>query len=419
MKKLTKIMTLAATAAILLNSCGPRGGSGFPEAASQRDTIYPLGFLTDTLELVEGKVRNGEAFTTMIRSLGMSASDAYRLSRMCDSVFDVTRVRAGNPIDAYYSGDSSARKLEYVVYAHDKIVSTVFKCKDSLALWKVEKPVDTLRRYADVIISSNLWDDMKAADASPLLIISLSELYAWTVDFFILQPGDRFRALYNERQVDGETLDIEGIDYAVYNRDTSFIRAVRFDQGDGGNQYWQTDGQSMRKAFLKAPLKFTRVSSRFSYRRRHPIYGTVRPHTGVDYAAPAGTPVQALGDGVVLSAGWGGGGGNTVKIRHNSVYTTAYLHLRSYAKGIKAGKRVAQGEVIGYVGSTGASTGPHLDFRVWKNGTPIDPLHMDSPSAEPIKPENKPMLDSLVRKYGAEMDSLSMRSTQPAVPPRE
>ncbi len=413
MKRLPTFLILAACAAIFLFSCGPRKTTVI-SAGDQRDTVYPLGFLTDTLQMVEGHVRNGEAFTTMMQSLGMSAKDAYLLSQLCDTVFDVRKIRAGNSVDAYYSGDSTSRDLEYVVYQHNRIASTVFKCKDSLALWRVEKQVDTLRRFSDVTISSNLWDDMKAAGASNLLIVSLSDLYAWTVDFFTLQPGDRFRAIYDELQVDGETIDIKEIEYAVYSRDTAAVRAIRFDQGDGGNKYWQPDGQSMRKAFLKAPLDFTRVSSHFSYHRRHPIYGTVRPHTGVDYAAPAGTPVRALGDGVVLSAGWGSGGaGNMIRIRHNSVYETGYLHLRGFAKGIKAGTRVSQGEVIGYVGATGAATGPHLDFRVWKNGTPIDPIHMDSPSADPIKAENLPALDSLSRKYSAEIDSLVRVSQVP------
>lgn len=172
-----------------------------------------------------------------------------------------------------------------------------------------------------------------------------------------------------------------------------------FDQGDNGNLYWNEKGESMRRAFLKAPLEFKRISSGFSYARKHPVTGQIRAHTAVDYAAPMGTPVVALGDGTVISAGWAGGGGNTIKIRHNSVYTTSYMHLRNFAQGIKAGTRVRQGEVIGYVGSTGTSTGPHLDFRVYQNGTAINPLTLESPSAEPIKEENKAALDSVLRVY--------------------
>ena len=182
--------------------------------------------------------------------------------------------------------------------------------------------------------------------------------------------------------------------------------AIRYDQGDGSGIYWNAEGESMRKAFLKAPLRFSRISSGFSYRRKHPVSGKVRPHTGVDYAAPAGTPVMSIGDGVVISRCWAGGGGNTVKIRHNSVYTTAYLHLSRYASGLKTGDRVSQGQVIGYVGSTGVSTGPHLDFRVWKGGSPINPLTMESPSVEPLRKENLCALDSARIASKHTLDSL-------------
>ena len=205
--------------------------------------------------------------------------------------------------------------------------------------------------------------------------------------------------VYDEASCEGEIIDIDTVFYAEFRHEGKMFPAIRLDQGDGGNVYWNEKGESMKKAFLKAPLKFSRISSGFSYHRKHPVTGKVRAHTGVDYAAPTGTPVMSIGDGTVISKGWGGGGGNTVKIRHNSVYTTAYLHLSRYAAGLKVGDRVRQGDIIGYVGSTGMSTGPHLDFRVWKGGTPINPLTMESPSAEPIKPENIPMLDSLRRVF--------------------
>jgi murein DD-endopeptidase MepM/ murein hydrolase activator NlpD len=179
-----------------------------------------------------------------------------------------------------------------------------------------------------------------------------------------------------------------------------------FDQKDGGNIWWNEKGESMRKAFLKAPLQYSRVSSGFSYSRKHPVTRKVQPHTGVDYAAPKGTPVMTIGDGVVTSVKYEGAGGNTVRIRHNSVYSTAYLHLSKYAKGLKAGQRVRQGEVIGYVGSTGRSTGPHLDFRVWKNGTPINPLKMDSPPAEPIKEANREAFEAAFRQWRAQVDTI-------------
>ena len=397
MKAKSIIISVAAALALSLTGCGR--GHETAEEAVQKDTVLPLGFLTDTLDMESYKVKYGETFSGIMTRLGMGASDAYRLATIsqADSTFDLRKVRADNIIDAYYLRDTANRRLEYAVYHHDKIHSTIFKCADSLAIWGYDKPVSIESKYSDITISTSLWNDMLEAGASPLLILDLADVYAWTVDFFGLQEGDRFRCFYDQKVCEGEVISIEDIRFSVFTRDTLNLYAIYYDQGDGGNKYWNEKGESMRKAFLKAPLKFTRISSRFTYHRKHPIFGDVRAHTAVDYAAPAGTPVMALGDGTVISAGWGGGGGNTVKIRHNSVYTTAYLHLSRYAKGIKAGVHVQQGQVIGYVGSTGNSTGPHLDFRVWKNGTPIDPLRLESPSAEPIKPENLPILDSLFK----------------------
>lgn len=391
----TAILILCALAIIACKS---------KQNTQEEETVWPLGFRTDTLTVKESKVQSGEVFYKLFTRMGMPGGEVGNLSKACEGQFDITKLRAGNRVDAYYAGDTLSPILRYVVYQKDRINSTVFQCYDSLAVWNVAKQVDTVRKYTDVTIKNSLWNDMIAAGASPLLILELADVYAWTVDFFGLHEGDRFRAFYHQRVCEDEVIDILGVDFAEYTRGRDTLYAIRYDQGDNGNKYWNQKGESMRKAFLKAPLKFTRISSRFSYHRVHPVHGVVRPHTAVDYAAPSGTPVHALGDGVVLSAGVGkGGAGNMIKIRHNSVYTTGYLHLRGFAKGIKAGARVAQGQVIGYVGMTGTATGPHLDFRVWKNGTPVDPLKLESPSAEPIKKENLPALDSLYRTYKAEM----------------
>jgi murein DD-endopeptidase MepM/ murein hydrolase activator NlpD len=273
-----------------------------------------------------------------------------------------------------------------------------------------EKSVEIVSRYAEVTIENSLWVDMRNAGVSSYLILDLSDIYAWTVDFFGLQKGDRFKVLYDEKVCDNEVVGIDTVRYAVFSRGDSDLPMVMFNQHDGGNIWWNEKGESMRKAFLKAPLKFSRISSGFSYARKHPVTRKVRPHTGVDYAAPKGTPVMTIGDGVVTSMKYEGAGGNTIRIRHNSIYSTAYLHLSGYAKGLKVGKRVRQGEVIGYVGSTGRSTGPHLDFRVWKNGTPINPLKMESPPAEPLKKENTKAFEAVHEKYKARIDTIQARN---------
>ena len=398
-KKLFYIILLAFS----VFSCTQKRETAVAEPEVQKDTVYPLGFCTDSFRVVSGKMANGDNFVAWISRLGASQQEAHALAQVCDTVFDVRKMRAGNSWKAYYR-DST--QLSYVVYDNSRVRQTVFQLRDSLSVWTCEKAVELIRKSADVTINSSLWNDMVAAGASPDLISEVADIYAWTVDFFGLQKGDRFRILYDERLCEGEFIGIERVDYAEFLRDTTCLKAVYYNQGDGGNTYWNEKGESMRKAFLKAPLKFNRISSGFSLHRKHPVYGTVRAHTGVDYAAPTGTPVMSIGDGTVLSAGWGSGGaGNMVKVRHNSVYTTAYLHLSKMA--VKAGQRVSQGQVIGYVGMTGTATGPHLDFRVWKNGSPVDPLKLESPPSEPIAPENLPVLDSLCRFYSSAISSVS------------
>ena len=370
--------------------------------------IGPYGFCPDSLRCVEGKVRNGQFFSTLMMDLGMGAQAAYDLTQACGKTFDVKSLRVGNAYKAYYDG--SPGTLQYVIYDRDRTSQVVFSCQPPYEVSVHEKPVTTEQRYADVTINTSLWVDMREAGVSPELIVSLSDIYAWTVDFFGLQKGDRFRVLYEERLCDGDVVAVDTVRYAIFTHGSQDFPCVMYNQGDGGNIYWNEKGESMRKAFLKAPLKFSRISSGFSYARKHPVTRKVRPHTGVDYAAPKGTPVMTIGDGTVTSIKYEGAGGKTIRIRHNSVYSTAYLHLSGYAKGLKVGQRVRQGQVIGYVGSTGRSTGPHLDFRVWKNGTPINPLKMQSPPAEPIKPSSKDAFAATHEKYKAQIDTIQARS---------
>ncbi|MBO4923460.1 MAG: peptidoglycan DD-metalloendopeptidase family protein [Bacteroidales bacterium] len=370
--------------------------------------VPPIGFFAEDFNCEESTVHNGETFSGLMNRLGMGMDEAYAMAQLCDSTFDVTKMRAGNAVRSY--SDTLSNKLAYVVYDMDRIRQAVFQCRDSMAVWIYEKPVVKHRRYADVSISSSLWADMAKAGSSPALIMKLSDIFAWTVDFFGLQKDDRFRIIYGESEVEGESIGIDTVYLARFTSGDIDKYAVMFDQGDGGNVYWDDKGESLRRAFLKAPLEFKRISSGFSYARKHPVTGQVRPHTAVDYAAPTGTPVVAIGDGTVVSAGWAGGGGNTVKIRHNSVYTTSYMHLSKYGPGIKAGVHVQQGQVIGYVGMTGTATGPHLDFRVYQNGTAINPLTLESPSAEPLPEELMPAFDSTFHARLAEMDSLAVAS---------
>ena len=442
MKTPVKILSILAAVAFLpfMSSCGGnRPASADGECDVCEDTLsveHPLGFCPDSLIVTEGVVKNGQFFSTLLGSLGMSAQEAYNLTQACGDVFDVKTLLVGQAYRAYYSprhsvegeatsrhseeGEATSRHSEegearrgnllYLVYDRDRSSSIVFSCQSPYEAWVYEKPVTVEKRYADVTISSSLWNDMRAADVSPLLIVGLSDIYAWTVDFFALQKGDRFRVLYEEKVCDGEVIAVDTVRYAIFSHGGEDFPMVMYNQKDGGNMWWNEKGESMRKAFLKAPLNYSRISSGFSYARKHPVTRKVQPHTGVDYAAPKGTPVMSIGDGVVTSMKYEGAGGNTVRIRHNSVYSTAYLHLSKFGPGLKTGQRVRQGQVIGYVGSTGRSTGPHLDFRVWKNGTPINPLKMESPPAEPIKESNRQDFKATHQMYQTQVDSIQARS---------
>jgi len=394
---------LAIFLLLSLYGCGRKTVDNTPQVLLEPPRY---GFVEEDLIERITEVKTNETFFGLLGRLGIPSESHYPLLYRCDSTFDVRKLRARQKTVAYYDRTDTlcAGCPEYVVYHNDRINKTVFHCKDSLFVYSVSLPVMHETRNADVTITSSLWNDMLSAGASPLLILKLSDIYAWTVDFFGLQEGDRFRLIYSQSMCEDEIISVDTVYFAVFTRDSKDLSAVMFDQGDGGNIYWNEKGESMRKAFLKAPLHFNRISSGFSYHRRHPVSGKVKAHTGVDYAAPTGTAVHSIGDGTVISVGWGGGGGKTVKIRHNSVYTTAYMHLSRFATGLHTGQRVRQGEVIGYVGSTGTSTGPHLDFRVWMNGSPINPLKMESPSEEPIRPENMEALDSTYRHYRAMFD---------------
>jgi len=238
----------------------------------------------------------------------------------------------------------------------------------------------------------SLWEAMIADSLNPMLAVKLSEIYAWSVDFFGLQKGDSFKVIYEELFIDNKSQGIGRVYGAQFTWAGKTTTAIPFIQ-NGLESFYDSAGNSLRKAFLKAPLQFSRISSRFSSSRLHPILRIRRPHFGVDYAAPVGTPVVAIGDGRVTAATTEGASGRIVRIVHNSVYSTAYLHLSRFGPGITPGAFVKQGDIIGYVGSSGLSTGPHLDFRFYKNGSPVDPLTIEAPPVEPVLEENLPKFD--------------------------
>jgi murein DD-endopeptidase MepM/ murein hydrolase activator NlpD len=346
----------------------------------------PYGFNTAAYETRAGKVRRNQFLSDILEAYEISYKEIDRLIRNSGDVFDVRDIKAGNNYRIYLNKNGSGR-AEYMIYEHDLVNHYVLSFSDSLYMRRIEKETIKRLKYSSGIIETSLWEAMTGTDLNPMLAIELSEIYAWSIDFFGLQEGDLFRIIYEEESVDTVSIGIIKIYGACFNHSGEEFFAIPIIQ-DGKESFYDRDGNSLRKAFLKAPLKFSRISSGYSNNRLHPILRIRRPHHGVDYAAAVGTPVLAIGDGRIITAEYSGANGRIVKIRHNSVYTTAYLHLSRFGKGVGTGKYVKQGDIIGYVGSSGLSTGPHLDFRFYKNGYAVDPLKIKAPPVEPVSEDN-------------------------------
>lgn len=356
------------------------------EACEEEDpATYFLSIRTDTLHMEEGRVKNGASLSSILSSYGVSMATIDKTARISRPVFDVRRLVSGHQYIALCTQDSLPR-LKYFLYRENMTDYVIFDYADSIRVYREQKEITCRQQSCQGVIESSLWQTLHDNGDNIELSFSLSDIYAWQIDFFAIQAGDYFKVIYDEYFVDDTvSVGIGDIHVAQFNHFGKDYFAIPFSQ-DGFKDYFDDKGMNLRRAFLKAPLKYSRISSKFSHGRMHPILRIRRPHHGVDYAAPTGTPVMSIGAGVVTKKAYQkNGGGNYVTIKHNGTYTTTYMHLHGFAKGLEVGKKVSQGEVIGYVGSTGLSSGPHLDFRVYMNGQAIDPLKMESPPSVPLK----------------------------------
>lgn len=351
------------------------------------DPVFLYGLDADSYVLDSGKIKRNSFLSDILTDHGVSMSEIDQVLVNSKKVFDVRKVLPGRNY-IVFCDKSDSGKAKYLAYDHSPEISYIFSFNDSLNITAFRKKIRTEIKYASGTISSSLWEAMMDGGMHASLAAELANIFQWSVDFFGLQKGDNFKVVYEEKFIDDESLGTNKILTAMFTTSGTTYTAIPFIQ-DGNEAFYDADGKSLKKAFLKAPLKFSRISSRFTASRFHPILKIRRPHFGVDYAAPVGTEVHAVGDGKVISVTSGGGEGRMVKIKHNSTYTTAYMHLSRFGQGISSGSMVKQGQVIGYVGSSGLSTGPHLDFRFYQNGSPIDPLKVIAPPAEPVTDANR------------------------------
>jgi len=371
---------------LLANGCSNQRGSGAMAPKLKRISEEMYGIRTDSMQVVQENIRQNQFFSEILAAHNIDGKLIHRISQESGGVFDIRKMRAGQPLTFIKACNNDA--VRYVVYEKNAAEFIVYDLTNGLSVYQGRKKVDTRHREVSGLVESSLFDAIEDNGLSMDLAVKLEEAFECAVDFFHLRKGDYFKIVFDEDFINGESIGVRNVHAAQFHHVKKDFYAIAFEQ-NGRLAYFDEQGNSMRRAFLKAPLKYTRISSRFSKSRFHPVLKYYRAHLGTDYAAPSGTPIYAVGDGVVEKACHEGGNGNNVKIRHNHVYQTQYLHMSRFAKGIRAGAHVTQGQLIGYVGSTGLATGPHLCFRFWKNGQQVDALRVQAPPSDPIKQESR------------------------------
>ena len=327
-------------------------------------------------------VKSNQTIGQILNNYGISYSTIDEIERKSLPFFNLKSVKSGNPYYLYYTNDT-INTLTYFIYEIDAKKYLQINFLDSLKVDLIKKDIKLKIAKSTGVIESSLWNTMKINNLDPNLALKLSEIFAWVIDFYRIQKGDRFKIFYEKEFANKKVIGIGSIKAAYFEHAGKIFYAFHF-ENDSINDFFNEKAESLRKAFLKAPLKFSRITSGYTTKRFHPVLKRTKAHLGTDYAAPTGTPILAVGDGIILEARYQGGNGNYVKIKHNAVYTTQYLHMCRFAKGIKPGTHVSQGDVIGYVGSTGLATGPHVCFRFWKNGQQVNHLKEEFPNTAPL-----------------------------------
>jgi len=371
---------------------------------AEKPKEYLFGFDVDSFSIKKEKVKSGQTLSTILSSAGLNNNRIAEIMEAVRPVLNPRQIKAGNRYTVFTRNDS-VQTPAYLVYEENLINYYILTLEGTPSAEKKQREVTVQRREAKGTIASSLYDAFLKNGMSIALAMEMSEIFAWTVDFYKVQKGDEFKVIYHEKFVEDQSVGVDYVEAAYFNSYGKPYYAFRFQQ-DGRSHYFDENGQSVKKIFLKSPLKFSRISSRYNLKRFHPVLKRVKAHLGTDYAAPTGTPIMTVGDGIVLEAAYTAGNGKYVKIKHNSVYTTQYLHMSKFAAGMKKGKRVSQGEVIGYVGSTGLATGPHLCFRFWKNGKQVDP-HKEKPMQTiPVKNDLMASFKAVVTKLKPELDNI-------------
>ena len=373
-----------------------------PPAPAQKKFGLPV----DSFAVIEKTIQRNEFLANILELYHVDAPTIALLAVKSKGVFDIRNMRAGNQYTVFCTQDSLQKAL-YFVYQPNAIDYVVYDLRDSISIYTGKRKVTTRTITASGKIESSLYETFKKAGADPGLAMKLADIYAWSIDFYSIHEGDWFKVVYEQQYIRDEPVELGTIQSAVFSHDGEPFYAFYF-QGDSTQpgEYYDEQGKTLRRFFLKAPLKFSHITSRFTMRRFHPVQKRWKAHLGTDYAASTGTPIIATGNGIVIESQFSRFNGNYVKIKHNNTYTTQYLHMSRRA--VKRGQRVSQGQVIGYVGSTGLATGPHVCYRFWKNNKQVDPLRQKFPSAEPISKADLPVFDQYKQEQRQQLEAIQL-----------
>ncbi|MEO9966119.1 MAG: peptidoglycan DD-metalloendopeptidase family protein [Reichenbachiella sp.] len=365
-----------------------------------------FGIVVDSLQIDKGKIKRNQNLADILKPYNVPYEKIHEVAKKSKSVFDVRKFVSGKAYSMLYKGDS-LKEATHFIYQPNSIDYVVIDFQDSVSMYQASKEI--ILKEVEMIgeINTSLYVDLLESGGQADLVNKLVDVFAWQVDFFGIQRGDNYKLIYDEKYVDDELVGTGDIKAAYFEHIGDSYYGFRYDQGNGGD-YFDEKGQSLRREFLKAPLSFTRISSRYTGRRYHPVQKRYKAHLGTDYAAPRGTPIRAVADGKIIAAKYHRFNGNFVKIQHNGNIATQYLHMSKIASGIKYGGKVKRGQTIGFVGSTGLANGPHLCYRFWKNGVQVDALKVELPPSEPILADHTKAFDSVRLVWQERLDLLQL-----------
>lgn len=402
----------ALTALVLFAACSGTNKKSAEISIPKAPDVFAFGFKLNDFEVVQDTVRKGDTFADIFLENGFTYQQIYNINKRTKKQYNFRKIQPKKPYTFLFAKDSVASPVAFV-YQPSMLEYVVVNLKDSIFAEKRKKEVILRTFEAQGVITSSLSETLEAQRLNPLLAYDLSDIYAWSIDFFRLEKGDRFKVVYTQKYVDDSIyVGLNRIHAAYFEHRKKPYYAIEFESDSvrGITEFFDENGKNLRRAFLQAPVQFSRISSRYNKRRRIAYYGRTKPHYGTDFAAPVGTPIRATASGTVVAASYTRSNGNYVKIRHNGTYSTQYLHMKKRA--VRKGQYVKQGELIGTVGMTGYTSGPHVCYRFWKNGKQVDPFKQKLPEAKPIDPKLKETYMVHMQPLKDALDCIEFHKTQ-------